>query len=64
MARFSSIALSLLRFATGLMLALFHGLGKVNGALGFSSVIKSGVLFKVLQILVFQSPSFLLHFQL
>jgi putative oxidoreductase len=35
MARFSSIALSLLRFATGLMLALFHGLGKVNGALGF-----------------------------
>ncbi|CUU05688.1 putative oxidoreductase [Candidatus Thermokryptus mobilis] len=35
MARISSIALSLLRFATGLMLALFHGLGKVNGALGF-----------------------------
>ncbi len=35
MARISSIALSLLRFATGLMLAFFHGLGKVNGAFGF-----------------------------
>ncbi len=35
MAKAANIALSLLRFASGLMLAFFHGLGKVNGALGY-----------------------------
>lgn len=35
MAKFSNIAVSLLRFASGLMLMYFHGLGKVNSAFGY-----------------------------
>ncbi len=35
MTKLFGIALSLLRFATGLMLAFYHGLGKVNGAFGY-----------------------------
>lgn len=35
MAKLSNLALSLLRFASGLMLAYFHGLGKVIGAYGY-----------------------------
>jgi putative oxidoreductase len=34
MAKFSNIAVSLLRFASGVMLMYFHGLGKVKGAVG------------------------------
>jgi putative oxidoreductase len=33
--KLSNIALSLLRFVSGLMLAYFHGLGKVIGAFGY-----------------------------
>ncbi len=35
MTKFSNIAVSLLRFASGLMLVYFHGLGKVKGAFGY-----------------------------
>lgn len=34
MAKLSNIAISLLRFVSGLMLVYFHGLGKVKAALG------------------------------